>query len=208
MARYKDEVCRICRREGEKLFLKGERCYSDKCSLNRRNYAPGSNGQKRGKLSEYGTQLREKQKTKSYYGVSEKQFRKYFDMAENSKGKTGDALLTLLESRLDNVVYRLGFASSRTQARMLVTHAAFDVNGKKVNIPSYLVKAGDVISVRENKKDNGTVKQAVEGNSSRPVPTWLEKDEKKLSGKVVRLAAREDIDLPIEEHLIVELYSK
>ena len=208
MARYKDEVCRICRREGEKLFLKGERCYSDKCSLNRRNYAQGSNGQKRGKLSEYGTQLREKQKTKSYYGVSEKQFRKYFDMAENSKGKTGDALLTLLESRLDNVVYRLGFASSRTQARMLVTHAAFDVNGKKVNIPSYLVKAGDVISVRENKKDNGTVKQAVEGNSSRPVPTWLEKDEKKLSGKVVRLAAREDIDLPIEEHLIVELYSK
>ncbi len=208
MARYKDEVCRICRREGEKLFLKGERCYSDKCSLNRRNYAPGSNGQKRGKLSEYGTQLREKQKTKSYYGVSEKQFRKYFDMAENSKGKTGDALLTLLESRLDNVVYRLGFASSRTQARMLVTHAAFDVNGKKVNIPSYLVKAGDVISVRENKKDNGTVKQAVESNSSRPVPTWLEKDEKKLSGKVVRLAAREDIDLPIEEHLIVELYSK
>ncbi len=208
MARYKDEVCRICRREGEKLFLKGERCYSDKCSLNRRNYAPGSNGQKRGKLSEYGTQLREKQKTKSYYGVSEKQFRKYFDMAENSKGKTGDALLTLLESRLDNVVYRLGFASSRTQARMLVTHAAFDVNGKKVNIPSYLVKAGDVISVRENKKDNGTVKQAVESNGSRPVPTWLEKDEKKLSGKVVRLAAREDIDLPIEEHLIVELYSK
>ena len=208
MARYKDEVCRICRREGEKLFLKGERCYSDKCSLNRRNYAPGSNGQKRGKLSEYGTQLREKQKTKSYYGVSEKQFRKYFDMADNSKGKTGDALLTLLESRLDNVVYRLGFASSRTQARMLVTHAAFDVNGRKVNIPSYLVKAGDVISVREIKKENGAIKQAIEANESRPVPTWLERDAAKMTGKVVRLAEREDIDLPVEEHFIVELYSK
>jgi small subunit ribosomal protein S4 len=208
MSRYKDEQCRICRKEGQKLFLKGERCYSDKCSINRRNYAPGSNGQKKAKLSEYGTQLREKQKTKAYYGVGEKQFRRYFKVANKNRGKTGEVLLQLLESRLDNVVYRLGFASSRTQARMLVTHAAFDVNGKKVNIPSYLVKAGDVISVRENKKDNGTVKQAVESNSSRPVPTWLEKDEKKLSGKVVRLAAREDIDLPIEEHLIVELYSK
>ncbi len=208
MSRYKDEMCRICRREGQKLFLKGERCYSDKCSINRRNYAPGQNGQKKAKLSEYGTQLREKQKTKSYYGVGEKQFRRYFEMAANSKEKTGDELLTLLESRLDNVVYRLGFASSRTQARMLVTHAAFDVNGKKVNIPSYLVKAGDVISVREIKKDNGTIKQAVEENKARPVPAWLEKDADKLSGKVVRLAEREDIDLPVEEHLIVELYSK
>ena len=208
MSRYKDEMCRICRREGQKLFLKGERCYSDKCSINRRNYAPGQNGQKKAKLSEYGTQLREKQKTKSYYGVGEKQFRRYFEMAANSKEKTGDELLTLLESRLDNVVYRLGFASSRTQARMLVTHAAFDVNGKKVNIPSYLVKAGDVISVREIKKDNGTIKQAVEENKARPVPAWLEKDAEKLSGKVVRLAEREDIDLPVEEHLIVELYSK
>ena len=175
MSRYKDEMCRICRREGQKLFLKGERCYSDKCSISRRNYAPGQNGQKKAKLSEYGTQLREKQKTKSFYGVGEKQFRKYFEMAANAKGKTGELLLTLLESRLDNVVYRLGFASSRTQARMLVTHAAFDVNGKKVNIPSYLVKAGDVISVREIKKDNGTIKTAVESNESRPVPTWLEK---------------------------------
>ncbi len=208
MSRYKDEMCRICRREGQKLFLKGERCYSDKCSISRRNYAPGQNGQKKAKLSEYGTQLREKQKTKSYYGVGEKQFRRYFEMAANSKQKTGDELLTLLESRLDNVVYRLGFASSRTQARMLVTHAAFDVNGKKVNIPSYLVKAGDVISVREIKKDNGTIKQAVEENKARPVPAWLEKDAEKLSGKVVRLAEREDIDLPVEEHLIVELYSK
>ena len=208
MSRYKDEMCRICRREGQKLFLKGERCYSDKCSISRRNYAPGQNGQKKATLSEHGTQLREKQKTKSYYGVGEKQFRRYFEMAANSKQKTGDELLTLLESRLDNVVYRLGFASSRTQARMLVTHAAFDVNGKKVNIPSYLVKAGDVISVREIKKDNGTIKQAVEENKARPVPAWLEKDAEKLSGKVVRLAEREDIDLPVEEHLIVELYSK
>ena len=208
MSRYKDEMCRICRREGQKLFLKGERCYSDKCSINRRNYAPGQNGQKRAKLSEYGTQLREKQKTKSYYGVGEKQFRKYFEMAANSKEITGEKLLSILESRLDNVVYRLGFASSRAQARMLVTHAAFDVNGKKVKIQSYLVKPGDVISVREIKKDNGTIKASVEANESRPVPTWLEKDAAKLSGKVVRLAAREDIDLPVEEHLIVELYSK
>ena len=208
MSRYKDEQCRICRREGQKLFLKGERCYSDKCSISRRNYAPGQNGQKKSKLSEYGTQLREKQKTKSFYGVGEKQFRKYFDMASKTKGKTGEVLLQLLESRLDNVVYRLGFASSRSQARMLVTHGAFDVNGKKVNIPSYIIKAGDVISVREIKKDNGTIKHALEVNSARPVPTWLEKDAEKLSGKVVRLAGREDIDLPVEEHLIVELYSK
>ncbi len=208
MARYKDEMCRICRREGQKLFLKGERCYSDKGSVSRRNYAPGQNGQKKAKLSEYGTQLREKQKTKSFYGVGEKQFRKYFEMAANSRGKTGEELLTILESRLDNVVYRLGYASSRTQARMLVTHGAFDVNGRKVNIPSYLIKAGDVIQVREIKKDNGAIKAATESNEARPVPTWLEKDVEKLSGKVVRLASREDIDLPVEEHLIVELYSK
>ena len=208
MSRYKDAQCRVCRREGCKLFLKGERCYSDKCSVSRRNYAPGDHGQRKSKLSEYGTQLREKQKTKAYYGVGEKQFRKYFEMADNSKGKTGDVLLQLLESRLDNVVYRLGFASSRTQARMLVTHAAFDVNGRKVNIPSYLVKAGDVISVREIKKENGAIKQAIEANESRPVPTWLERDAAKMTGKVVRLAGREDIDLPVEEHFIVELYSK
>lgn len=208
MARYKDEQCRICRREGQKLFLKGARCYSDKCSISRRNYAPGQHGQKRAKLSEYGTQLREKQKTKSFYGVGEKQFRKYFDIASNTKGKTGEVLLQLLESRLDNVVYRLGFGSSRAQARMLVTHGTFEVNGKKVDIASYLVKPGDVIAVREIRKDNGTIKNNIEENASRPVPEWLEKDAEKLSGKVVRLAAREDIDLPVEEHLIVELYSK
>ena len=198
MSRYKDEQCRICRREGQKLFLKGSRCYSDKCSITRRNYAPGQNGQKKSKISEYGTQLREKQKTKAFYGVGEKQFRRYFDMASNSKGKTGEVLLQILESRLDNVVYRLGFASSRAQARMLVTHGAFEVNGHKVDIPSYLVKAGDVIAVREIRKDNGAIKIAVEENGSRPVPAWLEKDQEKLSGKVVTLATREDIDLPVE----------
>lgn len=208
MARYKDEQCRICRREGQKLFLKGSRCYSDKCSVSRRNYAPGEHGQKRKKLSEYGTQLREKQKTKSFYGVGEKQFRKYFEMASNKKGITGENLLQILESRLDNVVYRLGFGTSRAQARQLVNHGQFDVNGKKVDIPSYLVKPGDVISVREIKKENKTIKENMETNSARPIPTWLERDAEKLSGKVIKLASREDVDIPVEEHLIVELYSK
>ena len=208
MSRYKDAQCRICRREGQKLFLKGARCYSDKCSVSRRNYAPGDHGQKKSKLSEYGTQLREKQKTKAYYGVGEKQFRKYFDMASNKKGVTGENLLQILESRLDNVVYRLGFGTSRAEARQFVNHVQFDVNGKKVDIASYLVKPGDVISVRENKKDNSTIKVNVEENAVRPVPVWLEKNNETLSGKVIRLASREDIDIPIEEHLIVELYSK
>ena len=208
MARYKDEQCRICRREGQKLFLKGERCYTDKCSVTRRNYAPGQHGQKKKKLSEYGMQLREKQKTKAFYGVGEKQFRRYFEIAESKKGITGEVLLQLLESRLDNVVYRLGYGSSRAQARMLVTHGHFEVNGQKVDIPSYLVKAGDVIKVREIRKDSKIIKENVEVNGSRPVPAWLEKDEANLSGKVVRLASREDIDIPVEEHLIVELYSK
>ena len=208
MARYTDEQCRICRREGQKLFLKGSRCYSDKCSISRRNYAPGQHGQKRAKLSEYGTQLREKQKTKSYYGVGEKQFRGYFQMASNKKGVTGDNLLQILESRLDNVVYRLGFGASRAQARQLVNHGQFEVNGKKVDIPSYLVKAGDVITVRENKKENATIKANVEANAARPVPAWLELNNETLSGKVVRLASREDVDIPVEEHLKVELYSK
>ncbi len=196
MARYKDEQCRRCRREGQKLFLKGERCYTDKCSISRRNYAPGEHGQKRAKLSEYGTQLREKQ------------FRKYFEMASNKKGVTGENLLQILESRLDNVVYRLGYGTSRAQARQFVNHAQFEVNGKKVNIPSYLVKPGDIITVRESKKDNATLKLNAEETEKRPVPAWLEKDSKNLSGKVIKLASREDIDIPIEEHLIVELYSK
>ena len=196
MARYKDEQCRICRREGQKLFLKGSRCYSDKCSISRRNYAPGQHGQKRAKLSEYGTQLREKQ------------FRRYFEMASNKKGVTGENLLQILESRLDNVVYRLGFGASRAQARQLVNHGQFEVNGRKVNIPSYLVKAGDVVTVRESKKDNGAIKVNVEANSAKPIPAWLELNNETLSGKVVRLASREDVDIPVEEHLIVELYSK
>jgi len=208
MARYKDEQCRICRREGQKLFLKGSRCYSDKCSVTRRNYAPGQHGQKRTKLSEYGNQLREKQKTKSFYGVSEKQFRKYFEIASNKKGITGENLLTILESRLDNVVYRLGLGASRPQARQIVTHGNIEVNGKKVDIASYLIKAGDVISIREIRKDNPVIKENVEANSARPIPEWLEFDREKLSAKVVRLANREDVDLPVEEHLIVELYSK
>ena len=208
MSRYKDEQCRICRREGQKLFLKGSRCFSDKCSVSRRNYAPGQHGQKKAKLSEYGTQLREKQKTKSFYGVGERQFRKYFEMAENKKGITGENLLQILESRLDNVVYKLGYGSSRAQARQLVNHGLFNVNGEKVDIASYLVKPGDVVSVRENKKDTPIIKVNAEANSARPVPAWLEKDAENLSGKVIRLATREEVDLSVEEHLIVELYSK
>ena len=208
MARYKDEQCRICRREGQKLFLKGARCYSDKCSVTRRNYAPGQHGQKRTKLSEYGTQLREKQKTRSFYGVGEKQFRKYFEMASNKKGITGTNLLQILESRLDNVVYRLGLGTSRPQARQLVTHGNIEVNGVKTDIASYLVKPGDVISVRESKRNNGVIKTNVEAGAIRPIPEWLELDSKNLSAKVVRLVSREEIDLPVEEHLIIELYSK
>ena len=208
MSRYKEEQCRICRREGQKLFLKGSRCYSDKCSISRRNYAPGEHGQKKAKLSEYGIQLREKQKTKAFYGVREDQFRKYFEMASKTKGVTGERLLQILETRLDNVVYRLGFASSRPQARQLVNHGHFEVNGKKVDIASYLVKAGDEIKVREIKKEKAIMKQVIEENASRNVPAWLEKNAQDLSGKVVTLPTREDIDLAVEEHLIVELYSK
>ena len=208
MARYKDEQCRICRREGQKLFLKGSRCYTDKCSVTRRNYAPGQHGQKRTKLSEYGTQLREKQKTRSFYGVGEKQFRKYFEMAYNKKGITGTNLLQILESRLDNVVYRLGLGSSRPQARQIVTHGNIEVNGRKVDIASYLVKPGDVISVREIRRDNPVIKENIEAGAKRPVPEWLDLDSKNFSAKVVRMVTREEIDLPVEEQLIVELYSK
>ena len=175
--------------------------YSKKSKKN-----PKMNNRK--KVSEYGLQLKEKQKTKFIYGVLEKQFRKYFEMASNKKGVTGENLLQILESRLDNVVYRLGYANTRAQARQFVNHAQFEVNGKKVNIPSYLVKVGDVITVKENKKENRTIKANMEENAGKPIPKWLEMDAKNASGKVVRLASREDIDLPIEEHLIVELYSK
>ena len=208
MARYNGEQCRICRREGCKMFLKGDRCYSDKCSVTRRNYGPGDHGQKRSKLSEYGTQLREKQKTRYFYGVGEKQFRKYFEMASNKKGITGSNLLQILESRLDNVVYRLGLGSSRAQARQLVTHGNIEVNGKKVNIASYLVKPNDVVSVREIKKDNPIIKENAQRGATRPIPEWLELDSEKLSAKVIRYVNRDEIDLAVEEHLIVELYSK
>ncbi len=208
MARYTGAVCRLCRREGQKLFLKGERCYTDKCGITRRAYAPGQHGQGRKKLSGYGLQLREKQKARRYYGVLEGQFRHYFEMANKKSGVTGDNLLAILESRLDNVVYRLGFGTSRPEARQLVRHGHFTVNGKKVNIPSYLVKVGDVIAIKEESKSSEKIKNVIEITASRIVPKWLDLDNNTLTGKVVAIAEREDIDLPLEEHLIVELYSK
>ena len=206
MARYTEANCRLCRREGQKLFLKGERCYSPKCAIERRNYAPGQHGQSRKKMSDYGTQLREKQKTKRFYGMQETQFRNLFDKASRKKGITGENLLILLESRLDNVVFRLGFASSRKEARQLVTHNHFTVNGKKANIPSYEVKAGDVIKVKEKSTNSPKFKEVKE--MSITVPSWLTVDVEKLEGKVVSLPTRSEIDTPVAEHLIVELYSK
>ena len=208
MARYTDSVCRLCRREGQKLFLKGDRCYSGKCAIDRRHYAPGQHGQARKKMSEYGLQLREKQKAKRYYGVLESQFAKYFEMASKAKGVTGENLLSIIESRLDNVCYRAGFGMSRAESRQLVRHGHFTVNGKKVNIPSYLVKAGDVIAVKETSRSSVKIKAVVEATASKPKAKWLDVDSDNMQVKVVSLAAREDIDLPIEEHLIVELYSK
>lgn len=207
MARYTEAVCRLCRREGMKLYLKGDRCYTDKCAISKRAYAPGQHGQSRKKLSNYGIQLREKQKAKRFYGVLETQFRKYFEIADKQAGITGENLLRLLESRLDNVVYRLGFGSSRAEARQLVVHGHFTVNGKKVDIPSYLVSAGDVIAVIEKSKASDKFK-AIAENFKGNVPNWLTADAEKLEGKVVSLPSREDIDLPIAENLIVELYSK
>lgn len=206
MARYTDANCKLCRREGQKLFLKGERCYSTKCALERRNYAPGQHGQARKKQSEYATQLREKQKAKRFYGVPEVQFRNLFDKAAQRQGKTGDNLLIMLETRLDNVVFRLGFAASRKEARQLVTHGHFTVNGKKANIPSMEVKAGDVIKVKERSQSSPKFKEIKE--MSITVPSWMSVDVDKLEGKVVALPRREEIDTPIAEHLIVELYSK
>ncbi|HHV60272.1 MAG TPA: 30S ribosomal protein S4 [Clostridiaceae bacterium] len=208
MARYTDASCKLCRREGEKLFLKGERCYTNKCSISRRNYAPGQHGQGRKKLSEYGIQLREKQKARRFYGILEKQFRKYFDMASARKGITGENLLQILETRLDNIVYRLGLATSRPEARQLVTHGHFLVNGKKVNIPSMLLKEGDVVSIRESSRDSEKFKDVREVTESKVVPEWLSYDADNWTGKVVRLPSRQDIDVNIREHLIVELYSK
>ena len=206
MSRYTDANCKLCRREGQKLFLKGERCYSSKCALERRNYAPGQHGQARKKQSDYGIQFREKQKAKRFYGVQETQFRNLFDKAAKKSGKTGENLMVLLETRLDNVVFRLGFAASRKEARQLVTHGHFTVNGKKADIPSMEVKAGDVIAVKEKSQSSPKFKEIKE--MSITVPAWMAVDVNKLEGKVVAMPRREDIDTPIAEHLIVELYSK
>jgi small subunit ribosomal protein S4 len=208
MARYTDAVCRLCRREGVKLYLKGERCYSDKCAIDRRAYAPGQHGQGRKKVSEYGLQLREKQKARRVYGVLEKQFRSYYDEAVRRKGITGENLLQILESRLDNIVYRLGFAASRAEARQLVRHGHFTVNGKRVDIPSYLTRVGDVIGIREKSLDSPRFKELLEVAENRTVPAWLERDLGAHTGTIVRIPARDEIDIPVAEQMIVELYSR
>ena len=208
MARYTGAVCKMCRREGKKLYLKGERCYSNKCAFERRSYAPGQHGQSRKKVSNYGMQLREKQKVRRYYGLLEKQFAKYYEMADRKQGMTGPNLLALCESRLDNVVYRLGLASSRAEARQLVVHGHYTVNGKRVNIPSYLVHEGEVIAVCEKSRTSEKIKAVAEANSARPVPMWLEYDPEKMEAKVVRMPNRDDIDYEVQENLIVEYYSK
>ena len=208
MARYTDAVCRQCRREGKKLFLKGERCYTGKCAIERRAYAPGQHGQSRKKATEYGLQLRAKQQAKRYYGIQEGQFYKYFLMAERKQGVTGENLLRICESRLDNVVYLLGWANSRAEARQLVTHGHYKVNGKKVNIPSYLLKAGDEIAIKDKSKESDKIKATLEANASRPVPQWLDLNAEALTAKILALPTREQIMVPVEEHLIVELYSK
>lgn len=210
MAKYTGPVCRLCRREGTKLYLKGDKCYSDKCSFTRRGYAPGQHGQgqARKKVSEYGIQLREKQKARRVYGILERQFRNYFEKAERQKGITGENLLIMLERRLDNVVYRLGFADSRVQSRQLVRHGHFTVNGRRVDIPSYLVKSGEIVQLQENSKQSPLFKDIMESAAHKTVPAWLELSASDMSGKIVRYPTREEIDIPIEEHLIVELYSR
>ena len=209
MARYTGSVCRLCRRENIKLFLKGDRCYSDKCAFDRRSYAPGQHGQRRGrKVSDYGIQLREKQKVKRMYGLSEKQFRLFFKRSDQQKGITGTNLLVLLERRLDNVVYRLGFVNSRTQGRHFVKHNHFLVNGKKVNIPSYLIKENDVIELREKSRKVQTIMDAVDAVVRRGIPSWLELEKEAFKGTIKGMPVREDLTSPMQEQLIVELYSK
>ncbi|HWP34285.1 MAG TPA: 30S ribosomal protein S4 [Thermodesulfobacteriota bacterium] len=208
MARYTGPVCRLCRRETIKLYLKGDRCYSDKCAIERRNYPPGQHGQGRVKVSEYGQQLREKQKVKRIYGVLERQFRRYFEAAERMKGITGENLLVLLERRLDNVVYRLGFANSRAEARQLVLHRHFTVNGRTVNIPSYLVKPGDVIELKEKSRKIARILDSLEAVARRGVPQWLDLEKEKFRGTVKALPSRSDLTMPIQEQLVVELYSR
>ncbi len=208
MARYTGAVCKLCRREGKKLFLKGERCYTGKCAIERRAYAPGQHGQSRKKTSEYGLQLRAKQQARRYYGIQEGQFHKYFLMAERKEGMTGENLLRICESRLDNVVYLLGWANSRAEARQLVTHGHYQVNGKKVNIPSYLIKAGDTVAIKGKSLDSEKIKSVLEINAARPVPQWLDLDRENHTAKIVALPQRDQIAVPVEEHLIVEYYSK
>jgi small subunit ribosomal protein S4 len=208
LARYTDSVCRLCRREGLKLFLKGERCYTDKCAIERRNYPPGEHGQARPKFSEYALQLREKQKVKRMYGLLEQQFRRYFEMAERSRGVTGEILLQLLERRFDNIVYRLGFATSRAEGRQLVRHGHFSINGRKVNIPSYLLKPNDVVSVRERSRKVTRIQEALSQAEHRGVPDWLEVDREAFTVRVKGLPARVDLTTPINEQLVIELYSK
>ncbi|MGD2269623.1 MAG: 30S ribosomal protein S4 [Desulfobacterales bacterium] len=209
MARYTDSVCRICRRENSKLFLKGDRCYSDKCAFDRRGYPPGEHGQRRGrKTSDYGIQLREKQKVKRMYGLSEKQFRLFFSRADRQKGVTGTNLLVALERRLDNVVYRLGFVNSRTQGRHFVKHNHFTVNERKLNIPSYLVKIGDVVAVRDKSRKVQAIGDALDAVVRRGVPPWLDLEKENLKGVIKGFPVRDDLTMPMQEQLIVELYSK
>ncbi len=208
MARYTGPVCRLCRREGEKLFLKGERCYTDKCAFERRSYPPGQHGQMRKKVTEYSEQLREKQKIKRIYGVLERPFRLYFSRAERHRGVTGEALLLFLEQRLDNIVYRMGFATSRAEARQMVRHGHFLVNQRKVNIPSYLVSVGDEITVREKSKKMARIQEALELAQRRGIPEWLEVDREQMVGRVRGLPTRADLTMPMNEKLVVELYSK
>jgi len=209
MARYVGAVCRLCRREGMKLFLKGERCHTEKCAIEKRNFPPGQHGKtRRAKLAGYGVQLREKQKVKRMYGVLENQFRRYFEAAERERGITGETLLQLLERRLDNVAYRMGLATSRPQARQLVRHGHLQVNGRKVDIPSYSVRVGDVVSVLVTSQKAPAVQHALEEVKGRGVPEWLSFDTDKMNGRIVSLPTREQINLPVQEQLIVELYSK
>lgn len=208
MARYTGAVCKMCRREGKKLFLKGDRCYTGKCAFERRSYAPGQHGQSRKKTSEYGLQLRAKQQARRYYGIQEGQFHKYFLMAERQAGVTGENLLRICESRLDNVIYLLGWANSRTEARQLVNHGHFKVNGRKVDIPSYLLKAGDEVTIKDKSRESAKIKEVIEGNASRPVPTWLEVNSEVATAKIINLPDRDQIAAPVEEHFIVEFYSK
>lgn len=210
MSRYIGAVCRLCRRAGEKLYFKGDRCYTEKCAIERRKYPPGQHGQGRGKLSDYGVQLMQKQKVRKPYGLVERQFRKYFHEAERRKGVTGEVLLQLLECRLDNIVSRMGFSGSRRQARQLITHGHFLVNGRPVNIPSYIVKAGDVVEVKESDREINAIKESLEKVVHRGLPSWLEMDFANFKGKVLQIPSREEIQIPFEvqEQLIVELYSR